>query len=174
MISAGFITTVLPAASAGAIFQLVNISGKFHGTTLPDDADRLAQGVVQEPGLDRNRLALELVGHAAEVAIAGGGARHVQRPAVLQRMAGVEGLQARQVLGVGLDQVGQPQQDAAAVGGGHPAPGGQGALRGGHRQVDVGGPAIATSAMARLSCGFSVGSVSPPLWASTKRPSMNS
>ena len=33
--SAGFITIVLPAASAGAIFQLVNISGKFHGTTWP-------------------------------------------------------------------------------------------------------------------------------------------
>ena len=33
VISAGFITIVLPAASAGAIFQLVNISGKFHGTT---------------------------------------------------------------------------------------------------------------------------------------------
>ena len=28
-------TMVLPAASAGAIFQLVNISGKFHGTTWP-------------------------------------------------------------------------------------------------------------------------------------------
>ena len=35
VISAGFITMVLPAASAGAIFQLVNISGKFHGTTWP-------------------------------------------------------------------------------------------------------------------------------------------
>ena len=33
MISAGFITMQLPAASAGAIFQLVNLSGKFHGTT---------------------------------------------------------------------------------------------------------------------------------------------
>ncbi len=33
--SAGFITTVLPAASAGPIFQLVNISGKFHGTICP-------------------------------------------------------------------------------------------------------------------------------------------
>ena len=30
--SAGFITIELPAASAGAIFQLVNISGKFQGT----------------------------------------------------------------------------------------------------------------------------------------------
>ena len=35
VISAGFITTVLPAASAGPIFQLVNISGKFHGTIWP-------------------------------------------------------------------------------------------------------------------------------------------
>jgi hypothetical protein len=35
VISAGFITMQLPAASAGAIFQLVNISGKFHGTTWP-------------------------------------------------------------------------------------------------------------------------------------------
>ncbi|MNS96954.1 hypothetical protein D3C72_1312720 [compost metagenome] len=35
VISAGFITMQLPAASAGAIFQLVNMSGKFHGTTWP-------------------------------------------------------------------------------------------------------------------------------------------
>jgi hypothetical protein len=35
VISAGFSTMQLPAASAGAIFQLVNISGKFHGTTWP-------------------------------------------------------------------------------------------------------------------------------------------
>ena len=35
VISAGFSTTQLPAASAGPIFQLVNISGKFHGTTWP-------------------------------------------------------------------------------------------------------------------------------------------
>ena len=33
VISAGFITMQLPAARAGAIFQLVNIKGKFQGTT---------------------------------------------------------------------------------------------------------------------------------------------
>ena len=33
--SACFITTQLPAASAGPSFQLVNISGKFQGTTCP-------------------------------------------------------------------------------------------------------------------------------------------
>jgi hypothetical protein len=33
--SVGLSTIVLPAASAGAIFQLVNMSGKFHGTICP-------------------------------------------------------------------------------------------------------------------------------------------
>ncbi|MNC80705.1 hypothetical protein D3C75_1336000 [compost metagenome] len=35
VISEGLMTTVFPAASAGPIFQLVNISGKFHGTICP-------------------------------------------------------------------------------------------------------------------------------------------
>ena len=35
VISEGFSTTVFPAASAGPIFQLVNMSGKFHGTICP-------------------------------------------------------------------------------------------------------------------------------------------
>ncbi len=33
VVSAGLITTVLPAASAGAIFQASMSSGKFHGIT---------------------------------------------------------------------------------------------------------------------------------------------
>ena len=32
---AGFKTTVLPIASAGASFQVSNMSGKFHGTIAP-------------------------------------------------------------------------------------------------------------------------------------------
>ena len=35
VVSAGLITTVLPAASAGAIFQAAISSGKFHGMTWP-------------------------------------------------------------------------------------------------------------------------------------------
>ncbi|MNV86780.1 hypothetical protein D3C71_1808330 [compost metagenome] len=35
VISEGLMTMVLPAANAGPIFQLVNISGKFHGTICP-------------------------------------------------------------------------------------------------------------------------------------------
>ena len=33
--SAGFSTTLLPATSAGATFQVAMSSGKFHGTTAP-------------------------------------------------------------------------------------------------------------------------------------------
>ena len=35
VVSAGLITTVLPAARAGAIFQAAISSGKFHGITWP-------------------------------------------------------------------------------------------------------------------------------------------
>ena len=56
---------------------------------------------------------------------------------VAQRVAGVERFEPRQLFGVGLDQVGQLQQDAAAVGGGHAAPGRERTRRGGDRTVDV-------------------------------------
>ncbi len=39
---AGFTTNVLPQISAGAIFQAGIALGKFHGVTMPDHADRLA------------------------------------------------------------------------------------------------------------------------------------
>ena len=140
---------------------------------LADDADRLAQRVVQEARLDRDRLALELVGHAAEVAVAGGRARHVERARVAQRMAGVERFEARQLVGVGLDEVGELEQDAAAVGRRHAAPGREGALRRSDGAVDVLAAGHRHVGDVELSCGFSVASVSPEA-ASTKRPSMKS
>ena len=105
---------------------------------LADDADRLAQRVVEEAGLDRNGLALELVGHAAEVAEARRRARHVELARIAHRMAGVQRFEPREFLGVGLDQVREPEQDAPAVGRRHAAPGREGALRRGHGLVDVG------------------------------------
>ena len=106
---------------------------------LADHADRLAQRVVEEARLDRNRLALELVGHAAEVAVARRRARHVERARVAQRVAGVERLEPRELFGVGLDQVGELEQDAAAIGRGQAAPRREGALRRRlDRAVDVG------------------------------------
>jgi hypothetical protein len=42
--SAGFSTTVLPAASAGAIFQASMSSGKFHGMICPQTPTGLVPG----------------------------------------------------------------------------------------------------------------------------------
>src|SRR2546425_12817551 len=47
--SAGFITTQFPAASAGAIFQLVNMRGKFQGATRPTTPSGSRGGKVGEP-----------------------------------------------------------------------------------------------------------------------------
>ena len=59
VVSAGLSTTVLPAASAGAIFQAAISSGKFHGMICAGDAER-ARGRA-EAGV------LELVGPAGVV-----------------------------------------------------------------------------------------------------------
>ena len=121
--SAGLSTTVLPAASAGPIFQLQNISGKFQGTIWPTDAERLAQDVVQEARLDRDDVALELVGHAAEVAERGRGPGTSRVAAVADRVAGVEALEPGQLVGLLLDPVGQPEQQATPSRRLHPRPG---------------------------------------------------
>ena len=44
VVSAGLITTVLPAARAGAIFQAAISSGKFHGMTWPATPERARVG----------------------------------------------------------------------------------------------------------------------------------
>ncbi|MDT4858157.1 hypothetical protein FQZ97_926120 [compost metagenome] len=52
-------------------------------------------------------------------------------------MPGVQRFKLRQLLGVGLDEVGQLEQKASAFGGPHPRPGGKRALGGLHRAVHV-------------------------------------
>jgi hypothetical protein len=69
-------------------------------------------------------------------------------------MAGVQRLEARELLGIGL-QAGKARLAAATA------------------LSTSALPASATSAMVELSCGLSVASVSPDS-ASTKRPSMKS
>ena len=86
---------------------------------------RLAQHVVQEARLDRNDPALQLVGHAPEVAERHRGPWHVQAARIAQRVSGIEALQLRQLLRVGLDGVGQLEQQTAAVHRGEPGPGGE-------------------------------------------------
>ena len=48
--SLGLTTTVLPAARAGASFQVASSSGEFHGAIAAIDADGLAHGVVHDGG----------------------------------------------------------------------------------------------------------------------------
>ncbi len=164
VISAGFITMRVAGGERRRHLPAGEHQREVPRHHLADHADRLAQRVVEKARLDRNGLALELVGHAAEVAEARRGARHVERARVAQRVAGVERLEARELLGIGFDQVGQLQQDAPAIGRGHAAPRREGALvAAATARSTSAAPASATSAMVELSCGFSVASVSPSI-----------
>ena len=94
--SAGFSTTVLPAASAGASFQAAIVSGKFQGDDQADDAERLAEGHVDAAG-DRDRLAEQPLRRARVVAE--GVDDHPDLAArVADRLAGVARLEHRQLL----------------------------------------------------------------------------
>ena len=95
--SAGFSTTVLPAASAGATFHEAITSGKFQGDDQPDDAERLAEGHVDAAG-DRDRLPEQALRRAGVVAEALDD--HPDLAAgVADRLAGVARLERRQLLG---------------------------------------------------------------------------
>src|SRR6185437_3350861 len=72
----------------------------------------LAQQIVEEARVYGNDAALDLVGHAAEVAEAQGRARHIQGLGVAQRMACIQGFQPRQLVGILFDLVGQLQEQA--------------------------------------------------------------
>jgi hypothetical protein len=60
----------------------------------------------------------------------------------LDRLAGVGGLQLGQLLGVGLDRVGDPQQGERALGRGGARPALEGGAGGGDGAVDVGGARV--------------------------------
>ena len=109
------------------------------GDDLADHADRLAQRVREEAAADRDRPALDLVGPARVVAQRVADALHVALR-VGDRLAAVERLERGQLGGVLLDQVGQLEQQPAAIGGVHRAPGArfEGPPRRLDRLVDVG------------------------------------
>ena len=108
---------------------------------LPHHPHRLAARVAVVVAVDRDRRALDLVGPAGVVAEALHGQRDVDRPRVGDRLAVVEGFERREVVDLGLDEVGEPMHEPAALTGVHPWPralveGGPGGL---HGRVDVGG-----------------------------------
>ena len=107
VVSAGLSTTVLPAASAGAIFHASISSGKFHGMTCA--ATPRARGLGAEPGV------VELVGPAGVVEEPGRDERHVDVAALLDRLAVVEALGDGELAGALLHEPGDAEQVLAAV-----------------------------------------------------------
>jgi ParB family chromosome partitioning protein len=112
------------------------------GDDLPDDADRLAQRVVQHAHArrrDRDGLAFDLGRPTGVVAEVVDDERNVGDARDADRLAIVERLELRELLGVGLDQVGQLPDRAAALGRGHAAPRTalEGAPRRAHGAIDV-------------------------------------
>ena len=110
--SAGFTTTVQPQASAGAIFHMPIISGKFHGTIAADDAHRLAHRVGERVRPGRDDLSVDLVGEARVV-----GERVQHRRQVLaadrrDRLAGIEASSSHERVLVALDELGEASSGA--------------------------------------------------------------
>ena len=85
VVSAGLSTTVLPAASAGAIFHASISSGKFHGMICPATPSGRGRAV-------RERV-LELVGPARVVEEVRGRERQVDVARLLDRLAAVQRLE---------------------------------------------------------------------------------
>ena len=142
--SAGLTTTVLPTARAGASFHEAIDIGKFQRHDRSHDAHRLVDGVVEHAqtaaGGHRDRAALELARPSAEVPEQLDGGTHVDGTRDGDGFAVVVGLDQRELVGVGLDDVGDPQQELAAFQGREARPGGRDQARRVRpgRPVDVG------------------------------------
>ena len=138
--SDGLMTTVQPAASAGASFQVVSISGEFHGVMNAHTPTGSLQDVVEvvRP-VDRHHRALDLVGQPAVVIEPLGHVLGLRRH-LRDQLAVVAHLDLAQVLGVLLDQPGDAAHHLAARGLRHlrPGTGLEGARGGLDRPVDVG------------------------------------
>ena len=88
-----------------------------------DHPQRLTQVEVQLiEFVDRNGVALKLVGHACKVGVGIGQGTHL-RAHLSQQLAVVPGFQERQCFGVFHEQLGQAPHQFAAVRLGHPPPG---------------------------------------------------
>ena len=88
--SAGLSTTVLPVASAGAIFQASISSGKFHGNDLADDAARRVSG----------KFLMQQLRPAGVVIEVAGDQRNIDVAALANRLAVVHGLEHGETAGM--------------------------------------------------------------------------
>ena len=141
--SAGLTITLLPAASAGATFQAAIINREVPRQDRTDDPDRLADDHAQRVAAGRRDRVVQLVGRLRVPAERLDRLRQVGLAAVGDRLARLERVDQRQLLGVLLDQVGQAEHHGLALGGGaaRPAAVVERAAAGGDGQVDIGGVA---------------------------------
>ena len=128
--SAALSTSVLPAQSAGAILSAAEDDRRIPGDDGAHHADRLAPRVAEHVLAERDGLALELAGEAAEVADDVGGAPGLGPRLGAQRVAGLLGDDAGELLHPRLHRVGDLLQQAAAVARHHAAPGRERSARG--------------------------------------------
>ena len=130
VVSAGFSTTVLPQASAGAIFHASMSSGKFHGMIWRGDAER--------PRLAVRECVFELVGPAGVVEEVRRGERHVDVARLLDRLAAVERLRDGELARALLQEAGDAEQVFRALGGSQRRPAVlECRSRGGDGEIDV-------------------------------------
>ena len=141
--SAGLMIRLLPAVSAGAAFQAAIMIGKFHGRTAPDDADRLADDHAERVRPRRRDRVVQLVGRLRVPAERLDRLRQVRVATIRDRLARLERVEQRELLGIGLDQVGQAKEDGLALGRGAARPAAvlEGSACGGHGEIDFGGVA---------------------------------
>jgi len=165
VVSAGLRITVLPQASAGAIFHASISSGKFHGMTCA--ATPSGRGLGAEAGV------LELVGPAGVVEEVRGDQRQVDVAGLADRLAVVDRLQYGQLTGALLDDPGDPVEVLGTVAAGHRAPDALvRAACGGHRRVHVCRPS--RGHLGQCLLGGRVHRLKGwPSLASTNSPSMN-
>ena len=135
--SAGFSTTALPAASAGASFQIAIRIGKFHGNDLPDNAQRLVEVVGDGVLVDLRQRALLGPDRAGEVAEMVDRQRDVGVQRLADRLAVVPGLGDGDLLEVLLDPVGDLVQNVRALGRPRSCPSRGGVVRGVQGEFDI-------------------------------------
>src|SRR5580693_1276025 len=113
--SAALSTIVLPAHKAGAIFSAPSKTGAFPGNYGADHADRLPPRVAEHMLAERDCLALQLAGQAAEIAKDIGRQPRLGPRLSAQRVTGFERNRAGEFLAARLERFGDTQEDTATV-----------------------------------------------------------
>ena len=144
VLEAGFQTTVLPAARAGAMSSPGIVYGQFQGVMTPDHAARHAIGEDAFVGVDRRRH------QAIEPGRLGGGHAEVDDELLdlavrlgHQRLALVERQRPRQLVAPRLDGAGHAFHGRGSLEGRPPRPAGEGIGGGGHGAFDVAAASLA-------------------------------